>query len=514
MMNNRQQLDLWLECLEEIDSTGIGPKVLNQVAVLVGEFAKQATTQGDVARLSLNLQALVTALNNEQPQALKQIIVDRVLPLVKAGIKQSGNESVTQNIVDQYSDYMYPDDWRGTVPESILEIARGRGKNVKIVLEQGAFYNVDYIQHRAFPEWIPHNKLTVLNAGCGTGESLIMTAMKYPQVQFTGVDICMNSLTRAAQYIDELGVTNIELVHGNLMELQLGRQFDIIQSSGVIHHLESPLAGMVSLKKHLKPHGAIALFVYGDYGRFEIALFQEAVKLLQIDPRNFPEGIRIVREVVDNLPENSRLREMAYKKDIEQGDNHIVDLLLNANEYRYTIKSLSQLVENAGLQISGFFAPKSHDPAYYIDSPYIAAKAKYLSLVERAYLTELLGGRMVKQKIFCSHPDNIAAMPHIDDKRAADYVPHLSPYFHAKMAENESYQLVAGYAFLFEDQRVIDKTKVITIDKAIYTVVEKIDGVKTCCEVHASLDHISWQDYWLFMRALVDNDLVYLHKKA
>ena len=43
--------------------------------------------------------------------------------------------------------------------------------------------------------------------------------------------------------------------------------FDVILSSGVVHHLVDPLAGLQRLREHLAPHGVLSLMVYGRHGR-------------------------------------------------------------------------------------------------------------------------------------------------------------------------------------------------------------------------------------------------------
>ena len=51
----------------------------------------------------------------------------------------------------------------------------------------------------------------------------------------------------------KLGVTNIEYMQGDILKLnQLERQFDIIESVGVLHHMDDPLAGWKVLVDRLR----------------------------------------------------------------------------------------------------------------------------------------------------------------------------------------------------------------------------------------------------------------------
>ena len=59
---------------------------------------------------------------------------------------------------------------------------------------------------------------------------------------------------------------NLALYHLNLEETaSLERTFDLIVSSGVLHHLPNPGAGLRALREVLKPHGVMSLMLYGYY---------------------------------------------------------------------------------------------------------------------------------------------------------------------------------------------------------------------------------------------------------
>src|ERR1035441_8734717 len=59
----------------------------------------------------------------------------------------------------------------------------------------------------------------VLELGCGTGSNLVPMAWGLPQSQFFGIDLAARALAQGQQMIRDLGLKNLRLTHGNLMEV-------------------------------------------------------------------------------------------------------------------------------------------------------------------------------------------------------------------------------------------------------------------------------------------------------
>ena len=80
------------------------------------------------------------------------------------------------------------------------------------------------------------------------------------------VDLSLSSLCYAKRKTRELGLTNITYAQADILRLgTLPRRFDVIESSGVLHHLADPLAGWRVLLSLLRPGG----FMSGD-GRYAL----------------------------------------------------------------------------------------------------------------------------------------------------------------------------------------------------------------------------------------------------
>ena len=91
----------------------------------------------------------------------------------------------------------------------------------------------------------------------------------------SAVDISQPSLDHQQYLKDKHGLWNLELHLLPIEELPtLGLDFDLIVSTGVLHHLADPLAGMKALGGCLRPDGAIGVMLYAKYGRIGVELLR------------------------------------------------------------------------------------------------------------------------------------------------------------------------------------------------------------------------------------------------
>ena len=97
---------------------------------------------------------------------------------------------------------------------------------------------------------------SILIAGCGTGQHSLETAALFDSSQITAVDLSLASLAYAQRKTKELGITNIEYFQGDILKLdQQAQKFDVIESGGVLHHMDDPMAGWHVLTKLSNPGG-------------------------------------------------------------------------------------------------------------------------------------------------------------------------------------------------------------------------------------------------------------------
>jgi SAM-dependent methyltransferase len=414
-----------MEALDSGNTGDLGPVLLNLADGLQETIGDSTVWEpGEVRSFTDFTKYVLIAVENGDFSFAAEVIGAHVIPLLQkvdvrsAVLKSSSKDSVTSAVQEQYTDFMYPDEWRGVIPQEVRTSP----------LRATAVYSLDYIEHMCFPRFKRHHELQVLIAGCGTGESACRCAMQFPDAHFVWTDISPTSLQRAEQYARELALDNVELRLADIMTMDLGETFDIIMSSGVTHHLSEPSAGVANLSRHLNDGGALAAMVYGEYGRFEIGLFQDAVRTVLGSQMNFRNGIELAEAFLEEIDLSNRLPNIAWKHELSGGENHMVDLLLNVNEHRYNVRSLSDMVEAGGMRIVDFIANLSLNPDKYVKSDKLKAQFEWLTYLDRCRLAEAISGRISKLHFLAAKQTNEDPMPSPADDAFPTYLVFRSPF--------------------------------------------------------------------------------------
>ncbi|MCC6540226.1 MAG: class I SAM-dependent methyltransferase [Bryobacterales bacterium] len=97
-----------------------------------------------------------------------------------------------------------------------------------------------YPDHLAVKAWFqgiqapPPNASRVLELGCGAGWSLMAFGYALPGTQFYGIDLCEPDIRRGQEWVDRLGLKNVHLRSGDVMEVgEADGQFDYIVAHGL-----------------------------------------------------------------------------------------------------------------------------------------------------------------------------------------------------------------------------------------------------------------------------------------
>ncbi|KZR66017.1 class I SAM-dependent methyltransferase [Prochlorococcus sp. MIT 1306] len=219
-----------------------------------------------------------------------------------------------------------------------------------------------------FPEELTtdHSCPKGLIAGCGTG-SQVISASRYKNALITAIDLSSKSLAYAMRKAEEYGMENISFKMIDLIDIaKLNENFDIIECSGVLHHMAEPEKGLSELNAQLKPGGYIKLGLYSEVARQDIVKARHQVK--QLGLKSTADGIREFRKKVlqgefkelTNLPS---LGADFYSL------SECRDLCFHVQEHRFTTESLQKLLHRQGLIFCGFLLPESIRKTYQKQYP-------------------------------------------------------------------------------------------------------------------------------------------------
>jgi SAM-dependent methyltransferase len=204
--------------------------------------------------------------------------------------------------------------------------------------------------------------LDILIAGCGTNQAAIF-AYRNPGAKVVGVDVSRPSLDHQEYLKDKHGLWNLELQLLPVEELPtLGQDFDLIVSTGVLHHLAEPKVGMKALGACLRPDGVIGLTLYAKYGRTGVEMLQSVFREMGL--RQDDVSVQIVKETIAVLPAQHPLRTyFSAEGDWElQFDAAVVDTFLHGRDRSYDVDDCLDLVTSAGLEFQGWLINSPYYP--------------------------------------------------------------------------------------------------------------------------------------------------------
>jgi len=187
----------------------------------------------------------------------------------------------------------------------------------------------------------------ILIAGCGTGQRSIAMARKFGAPHMLAVDLSLASLGYARRKSEEVGLP-IAYAQADILELEkTGRQFDLIESLGVLHHLADPWDGWRALLSLLRPGGFMLLGLYSEMARRPVMAARARIA------ERGAEDIRSFRQELIQSGDPG-----AYASILESEDFFSLsacrDLLFHVQEQRMTLGEIAGFIQSHNLGLLGF----------------------------------------------------------------------------------------------------------------------------------------------------------------
>jgi SAM-dependent methyltransferase len=306
---------------------------------------------------------------------------------------------------------------RWTYPEPIEDLPAWLTSNWQL-------YDPSHAHPILWPDRGYRTGMDILIAGCGTNQAAVF-AYTNPDAKVVGVDISQASLDHQRYLKDKYDLDNLELHLLPIEELPtLGRQFDLVVSTGVLMVMADPQAGMKALAECVRPDGAVAIMVYAKYGRHGVTLMQSVFRDLGLGQDE--ESVAMVRLAITQLGPGHPIQsyfKIANDLDYDAG---LVDTFLIGRELTYTVEDCLELIDGAGLVFqtwllnSPYYAHQFLEPANpFFDAVNALPDAQHWSVMDRVRATN--GCHFF---VACK-PDRPKASYAIDfsGTKALDYVP-------------------------------------------------------------------------------------------
>lgn len=118
---------------------------------------------------------------------------------------------------------------------------------------------------------VPPENATVLEIGCSFGGNLLPFAMRHPNSRCVGVDLSAHQISIAKQLFEQVGVSNTQLIAGDISQLQFDAKFDYIICHGVFSWVPDAVRDAIVrvVADYLSPNG-LAYISYNTYPGWKI----------------------------------------------------------------------------------------------------------------------------------------------------------------------------------------------------------------------------------------------------
>ncbi len=374
---------------------------------------------------------------------------------------------VTEEVRDFYDRYPYPPPVESldTYQQTWRDPARRRA---------------DY--HLFWPDRAYREDQSILVAGCGTSQAA-KHALRWPEAQVIGIDVSATSVQCTQTLKHKYNLTNLQVYQLPIDRLsELGKTFDQIVCTGVLHHLGDPGAGLAALRSVLKQDGAMLLMVYAPYGRAGIYMLQEFCRRIGI--RATDEGIRDLIAALRILPACHPLESLLRQAPDFREETALADALLHPQDRAYSVPQFFDFIQHGRMKFDRWVKQAPYSPRCGVMAhiPQATQMAK-LPLAEQYAAAELFRGTMVRHSAIVYRDDQSPGAPPIGFAGNAwlQYVP-------IRMSETICVQerLPRGAEAVLINRTHSHKDLFMVVNQAEKRLLDAIDGDRTIAELLAT----------------------------
>ncbi len=333
--------------------------------------------------------------------------------------------------------------------------------------------------HLMWPAEALRGDQEILVAGCGTSQAA-RYALREPDARITAIDISETSLRYTRELQQKYRLENLDLHLVSIEKVgELGRTFDQVICTGVLHHLPDPDVGLRALRDVLRPQGAMHLMVYALYGRTGIYMMQEYCRLLGITTSD--SDLRELGDTLQKLPATHPIATVMRGAIDVNHPEALADALLHPNDRAYTVPQLYSWLERCGMAFGRWVeqAPYLAQCGMVAKIPH-AARLAALPAPQQHAAVELLRGTMFRHNLIAYRDDRSDANQAInflgDGWRT--FVPIAVPW---TVCVRE--RVPPGFVAVLINRAHAFTDLVLTVDAFENRLLGAIDGKRTLAEI-------------------------------
>lgn len=324
------------------------------------------------------------------------------------------NKEINVLIKNQYERFIYPE------PISdLVDYIRNGGHQIGDPSLYAAYL---------WPEGRPTGQLNILVAGCGSNQAAHL-ALTNPDSRVIGLDLSEASLHHQEHLKHKHRLSNLELHQCDIRDVKKFKQkYDLIISTGVLHHMPKPEEGLAALKEMLSSTGKMFLMLYATGRRVGVYLMQDAFRHLGLGQSD--DDVQVVRGILNSLPPHHYAHwYMRNNTDISY-DAGIVDSFLHPCDRSFSVPQLLEFVRGQGVAFQGWLDRGQYAPEiYYEKAPELLAMLSSRPIeAQWAFMDNVLLSNPLHAFIICHTEYHEKTRIEVNDPEWLSYYPVRHPF--------------------------------------------------------------------------------------
>ena len=201
----------------------------------------------------------------------------------------------------------------------------------------------------------PCKTAKVLEIGCSFGGNLIPFAVNNENARVVGIDLSGEQIRRGQEIVKEIGLQNLELIHGDICEFKSDEKFDYIIAHGVFSWVPDFVKDAILrvVRENLSQNG-VAFMSYNTYPGWKVKdVVRDLMLLASKDKESTEEKLKAAKEAL-----------LVYKDFLLTKDNEYYEKKIPAKMLMHWVE---EVLSKSDFYIAHEFLEDINDPFYFKD---------------------------------------------------------------------------------------------------------------------------------------------------